>query len=214
VVSRKGGHGRELAAIGLVCVTAHALALVAWPGGHGVLRADQRVAATPLIVRTLAAPPAAPRQHPDLGVEPPAAQVARAAAKPSAKTGDRATANKASVSTAPPDFDSSGSTYWPADDLEVRPVPRSAPDALYVQNEFHSGLPIRLRLYIERDGNVSSTELISASDDDQATARQVMAMFQATGFVPGRREGRDVAAFFDIEIVLDAVPAELIGMGL
>jgi hypothetical protein len=84
---------------------------------------------------------------------------------------------------------------------------RSAPDAALVEGVAHSGMPIRLRLYIEADGAVSDVELQFAQIEDEPAAQRLADMFRATGFLPGRLSGHDVASYLDIEI--DSLPRTL-----
>lgn len=81
-------------------------------------------------------------------------------------------------------------------------VPRSAPDLRRLQGLHFSGLPIRLRLFIDPAGRVSQVTVLAAQEDDETLAA-VTGMFEATSFVPGRRAGVPVASFTDIELRLD-----------
>lgn len=93
--------------------------------------------------------------------------------------------------------------HLPTSALDVPPMPRSAPDEQYVEHVHRSGLPIQVRLYIDGSGNVTETSLLGAAPGDEEAAEQVMAMFRETAFSPGRLQGREVASFIDIELVLE-----------
>lgn len=97
-------------------------------------------------------------------------------------------------------------THLPTAALEMRPMPRSAPDESLIEDVRKSGLPIRVRVFVEADGRVSSVDVLSAAMGDEDAALGVAAMFRDTAFIPGRMAGRDVASFIDIEIALEPTP--------
>ena len=90
--------------------------------------------------------------------------------------------------------------YWPTHQLELPPLPRSEPDATRLLGAVASGLPIRLRLYIDELGVVANIELLQASEQDDDVVERVKKMFYDTRFLAGRRAGIDVASYMDIEI--------------
>ena len=98
--------------------------------------------------------------------------------------------------------------------LDVAPVPRSAPDESRLAGIEATGLPVRLRIFIEPDGVVSQVEVLHAAQADDDFARAVQAVVLATAYVPGRRAGTDVAAYLDVEVVPEHSPASVIGIGL
>lgn len=89
-------------------------------------------------------------------------------------------------------------------------MPASAPDERHVEEAPKSGLPIRVRLFVEANGGVSSAKVLSNAPGDEEAAQRVIAMFRDTAFVPGRLGGRDVASYIDIEIVLEPSLPEVI----
>jgi hypothetical protein len=93
--------------------------------------------------------------------------------------------------------------HLPPSALDFPPMPRSAPDEQYVEHVHRSGLPIQVRLYIDARGSVTEATLLGAAPGDEEAAEQVMAMFRETAFSPGRLQGREVASFMDIELVLE-----------
>jgi hypothetical protein len=80
-------------------------------------------------------------------------------------------------------------------------LPRSAPALQRLQGLRFSGLPIRLRLFIDAQGQVARVRVLAAQEDDETLAA-VTGMFAATAFAPGRRGGRPVACFTDVELLL------------
>ena len=80
-------------------------------------------------------------------------------------------------------------------------MPISEPDVASVKTDGTSGLPVRLRLYIDRLGSVVSVVPLVAAEADAAFVAALIRMFLATAFLPGQRGGTDVASYMDIELV-------------
>ncbi|MEX8518487.1 MAG: hypothetical protein AB3X44_08230 [Leptothrix sp. (in: b-proteobacteria)] len=95
-------------------------------------------------------------------------------------------------------------TYLPASALDRPALPRSAPDTHLLDDVPLSGLPLQLRLYIDRNGQVTEVQLLQAHPDDAAALAALQRMFSATAYIPGRLAGQDVASFVDIEIHISA----------
>lgn len=92
-------------------------------------------------------------------------------------------------------------SYLPSSAMERRPMPVSEPDVASIKTDMASGLPVRLRIYIDRLGNVVSVVPLVASEADAAFVTALARMFRATAFLPGQRGGVDVASYMDIELV-------------
>jgi len=86
--------------------------------------------------------------------------------------------------------------------VDMLAQPRSAPDIATLQGLPFSGLPMRVRLTIDCTGRVVDVTMLR-SMEDAAVSEAVRRMFLATGFVPARRGGVDVASVQDIELSLD-----------
>lgn len=82
------------------------------------------------------------------------------------------------------------------------PLPKSAPDSTPLAGVPNSGLPIRLRLFVDARGAVAKVEVLQASQFDAEAVARLKDVFLATGFVPGRSNGVDVASYLDIELSL------------
>lgn len=95
--------------------------------------------------------------------------------------------------------------YRSSRELDRGAMPRSAPDISLLTGLPLSGLPMRLRLFIDRSGTVDEVKVLQASEDEAVLA-QVRRMFLATAFVAGRLHGVDVASYKDIELTL--MPAQ------
>ena len=91
-------------------------------------------------------------------------------------------------------------TFVAADTLDQRPVAVSAPDIGHLGAASVSGLPVVLRVFVSQSGQVVRVDVITASDDDTAFVAALDAMLKGTLFLPGKRNGADVAAFFDVKL--------------
>lgn len=86
-------------------------------------------------------------------------------------------------------------------ELDRAAVPRSAPDVSMLDGLPFSGLPIRLRLFVDRTGLVVEVVALQADEDDEVVER-VRRMFLSTAFIAGRLRGEDVASYKDVELAL------------
>jgi len=86
-------------------------------------------------------------------------------------------------------------------ELERAALPRSAPDISMLAGLPWSGLPTRLRLFVDAAGTVVDVAVLQTSEDEEVVER-VRRMFLSTAFVAGRAEGMDVASYKDVELTL------------
>jgi hypothetical protein len=204
---------RRAALIGLTaaCVLAHAAVLGGLPRPAAAPAADHAQRAVMHLTQlTVAATPDAPAVD-------GAAAPARTQAAPASPSRQRAAPARveAAAPAVPPSADEvlppalppavadAAIEHLPTSALDTPPMPRSAPDEQYVEHVHRSGLPIRVRLYIDAIGSVTETSLLGAAPGDEEAADQVMTMFRDTAFSPGRLQGREVASYIDIELVLE-----------
>jgi hypothetical protein len=142
-------------------------------------------ASVPIEVATADMPPAAPSPAP--------AQAEDGHAGTTAHDGGTSSVRRATVIYRSP----------AALDEPIRP--RSAPDLSMLEGLAWSGVPVRLRLFIDSQGTVVDTEVLQSADADEVLAR-VRAMFLATGFTSGTVAGQPVPSYKDIEITIGAPP--------
>ena len=90
--------------------------------------------------------------------------------------------------------------FHAADTLDQRPVAMSEPDIGHLAAAPVSGLPVVLRVFVDRDGWVVGVDAIFSSEEDNAFVTALTSMLKATRFLPGKRSGTDVAAFFDLKL--------------
>ncbi len=100
----------------------------------------------------------------------------------------------------PPGENTPQAGYLPAHQLDWPALPRSAPDTTLLDGQALSGLPLTLRLYIDARGRVTTVDALVLADDDRPALPALQAMFRATAYSPGRRQGRDVASYVDLAL--------------
>lgn len=92
--------------------------------------------------------------------------------------------------------------FIPAELLDHPLVPRSAPDLALLDGLSFTGLPVRLRLYVDALGRVVDVVVLQADAGDEEAVAHMKAMFLATAYIPGQLQGAVVAARQDIELSL------------
>lgn len=95
--------------------------------------------------------------------------------------------------------------YRPPEQLQVAPRPRSAPDISVLNGLAWSGTPIRLRLFIDEQGQVVDVQVLQSGEADEVIAL-VRQVFLATGFTAGISNGQAVPSYQDIEITIGTPP--------
>jgi len=93
--------------------------------------------------------------------------------------------------------------YRPGTELDVPARPRSSPDLAMLSGLPWSGLPLRMRLFIDSQGLVVDTQVLQSAESPDVVER-VRQMFLATSFTAGMEGGRAVPCFKDIELNVGA----------
>ena len=168
-----------------------------------------------LVPHPMPPPPEQPRPAgPHTASRPLQIQLAATPPQPSERPADRpaetpATATPPSTRPeAPPPRHAAPETAVAGLDLPPRPV--SAPDTTLLEAlaaQPLSGLPLRLALDIDASGRLVGLEVLQIEPIDTVALPALQRMFEATRFLPARRDGRDVAALLEIELQLGPVPA-------
>ncbi|HET9643339.1 MAG TPA: hypothetical protein VFP68_08285 [Burkholderiaceae bacterium] len=91
--------------------------------------------------------------------------------------------------------------FLSASDLDRPALPRSAPDTSMLEGVDFSGLPIRLRVFIDEAGRVIEARVLHAQEVDEPALAALQRMLLATRYIPARRGDAEVASFQDIELV-------------
>jgi len=191
--------GRALLACTAIVVAAHAalLASLARHGWHGPLAATDAATPARRIVILDAARVAALTASPPADAVAPAASSAQDA--PSAPADDAASAPARAIALARRTPTPGLGIYRPPEALDTPVRPRSSPDVSTLNGLTWSGLPLRLRLFIDAEGRVTDVQAL-ASAEQPDVLEKVRQMFLATGFTMGTENGRPVSSFKDIEV--------------
>lgn len=147
------------------------------------------------VTASVAAPAVAPAPAERPHSLPPFPSAAPAAPAPGGFAAAPAT-EAASAAPLQAAFLSPESLDWPA-------TPRSAPDFSRLAGVPISGLPVRLRLYVDANGQVLRVETLAASALDAELAQRLSDTLLETAFLPGRYGGVDRASYLDLEFSFD-----------
>lgn len=112
---------------------------------------------------------------------------------------------KAARATAPVQT-SRFSRFYPREMLDRPALPRSSVDSDMLEGLDLSGLPIRVRVYIDELGRVVDAKVSIASELDARTLDAVRSMFFATSYIAARHDGQDVASYQDVQIEFSSSP--------
>ena len=86
-------------------------------------------------------------------------------------------------------------------ELDLAARPRSAPDTTLLEGLRWSGVPMRVRLFVDASGTVVDVVVLQSRDADDVQQR-VREMFLATGFIAARANGLDVPSYKDVDIAV------------
>jgi len=140
-------------------------------------------------------------------VDAPASQPAQAEAPAAASAPDKPADEASPADPAAGSHAQRATTtiYRKLSQLDVAPRPRSAPEIQSLNGLAWSGAPIRLRLFIDDQGNVVDTQVLQSAESDEVIAL-VRQVFKDTGFTPGIEHGQAVPCYKDIEITVGKPP--------
>jgi hypothetical protein len=190
---------RPLLACTAIALLVHGVAACLFVGG-GRAGAAAAATASPVTLTLLAPRPAAPaippQEDPPAVTAKPEPHVTRVADH-SGEAGGIKPAGPAPEAGSP--RAASKENFLSPADLDVAALPRSAPDITMIGGLMWSGVPMRLRLFVNATGKVVDVAVLQTADTDDVVDK-VKAMFLATAFIPGRAHGVDVASYKDIEL--------------
>jgi hypothetical protein len=130
----------------------------------------------------------APEQpRPDDAGEPKAPPIMQGNARPTTLDDDLEVAKVA------------GTVYLPANKVDVKPLPKSAPD-LAGMDLPSINQKVVLRIFVGVSGLVEEVMPIPGPTADDGLLESLHNAFKATAFLPGRHRGVDVATYMDIEV--------------
>ncbi|WP_211465298.1 hypothetical protein [Collimonas silvisoli] len=133
--------------------------------------------------------------------------VAAGAPSPIAGSSARSVSKETLPASLPQDRDKIGKTaylppapiFYGPQEVDKGALPYSAPDPDALTDVVASGLPIRVRLYIDASGAVVGVEKLQALADDQPALERIEKMLRGTAFMPARLAGADVNSYQDLE---------------
>ena len=128
------------------------------------------------------------------------ATAARPAPRPSPKSAaiDQSASGHLAVRAPGDPWDS----FLPSHALDVSPLPRSSPDLSVLNGASSSGLPLRLRLFVDERGRVVEVHAMQVQLGDEEVIVRLRHMFLETLFLPGKLRGNDVASYMDLELAI------------
>lgn len=98
--------------------------------------------------------------------------------------------------------------FFPSAALDRPALPITAPDPRkYLAGTNLPAMPFRLRLFVDRNGQVIEVRVLQPTGMEESTLRPVRDMFLDTLFVPGNLDGREVPSYLDVEIFLQDLAA-------
>jgi hypothetical protein len=195
---------RGLVACTALVLIAHVGMIIGVSHGHASVPGQAAVAPARSVFSLVRAfEPQAPTAMPAAAGTPPPPSASRHVDAPP-REARRSTSASAQGAPDPSMADAAGAAvYRPGTDLDVPARPRSSPDLAMLSGLPWSGLPLRMRLYIDSDGLVVDTQVLQSAESPDVTER-VRQMFLATSFTAGMEGGRAVPCFKDIELNVGA----------
>jgi hypothetical protein len=182
-----------------IALAAHAVLLLAWPW-HGPASAAAAPRARAVATLVLLDP-----RRPD---RPPASlhKTIDARADALRSVALAGASERSRPSSSPPAGPPAGRAmaigiYRATATLDVPARARSAPDITLLSGLTWSGLPLRMRLFIDDEGAVVDAQVLRSAESDDVVER-VRRMFLATGFTAGVQGGRPVPSYKDIEMTI------------
>lgn len=88
--------------------------------------------------------------------------------------------------------------YFGPNDVERNALPLSNIDRSMLAQHLYSGLPIKLRLYINATGHIVKIERIALLEQDALFADALEKLLFDLAFLPAKRDGLDVNSYLDI----------------
>ena len=197
--------------LGAAClsVAAHA-GILAWlPHAEPVGPAPSSQAPGTMHVRLLAPEPepesSTPREASIVATNMASPPQSKPAALDQASTKKRAPSARSESAKSEPAPVDPWSSYLPSGTLDLPPLPRSSPDLTVLTGTSSSGLPLRLRLFVDEHGHVVEVLATQVSPGDEEVVARLRLMFLETLFLPGKLNGADVASYMDLELAITEV---------
>ena len=95
--------------------------------------------------------------------------------------------------------------YYSNTEVDRKALPQMNIDQSMLANEVSSGLPIKLRIYINAFGRVVKVEPIALLDQDALFAENLAKLLFEVRFLPAKREGLDVDSYQDLQLSFNPI---------
>ena len=104
------------------------------------------------------------------------------------------------------DIETNLTDYYPSTEVDRKALPQMNIDQSMLPTEGSSGLPIKLRLYINAFGKVVKVEPIAVLDQDTIFVDKLAKLLCEIQFLPAKREGLDVDSYQDLLLSFNPLP--------
>jgi hypothetical protein len=98
------------------------------------------------------------------------------------------------------------SNYYASTSVDRKALPQMNIDKSMLSATDYSGLPIKLRLFVNTYGRVVKIERIGVLDQDIAYVEQLENLLYKVTFLPAKREGLDVDSYQDLLLSFNPLP--------
>lgn len=95
--------------------------------------------------------------------------------------------------------------YYPIAEVDRKAIPQMNIDQSMLAEDESSGLPIKLRLYINAYGRVVKVEPIAVLDQDTSFAEKIASLLYEVRFLPAKRKGLDVDSYQDLQLSFNPI---------
>lgn len=90
--------------------------------------------------------------------------------------------------------------YYSINEVDIKALPISNIDVSMVSDIERTGLPIKLRIYINVSGRIDKIERLSNSEQDEEFLTRIEFLLKETAFLPAKKNGANVDFVQDIEL--------------
>ena len=90
--------------------------------------------------------------------------------------------------------------YYSINEVDIKALPVSNIDISMVSDIERSGLPIKLRIYINVFGKIDNIERLSNAPQDEEFLNRIEFLLKETAFLPAKKNGVNVDFVQDIEL--------------
>jgi hypothetical protein len=98
------------------------------------------------------------------------------------------------------------SKYYAATEVNRKALPQMNIDESMLSIKNYSGLPIKLRLYVNAYGRLVKIDRIGVLEQDIAYVAQLESLLYDVAFLPAKREGFDVDSYQDLQLSFNPLP--------